>query len=293
MSIQPFNRRVELDLFGVPEWQASQEGSQKVLLTGDGTPNGLRIRFDIRKQLPATCSPSTIRIYNLSQGLRQSLQKSQAKVVLRVGWNNTGLQQIFSGSILSATSERDGADIATTITSLSGWGGLSRAQVAKTFSAGISLKEMVKWIAEQIPGVVVDPAWIELKKIQMGKYTYDGFAGDWLDELSRVYAFSWTIIDGKFRAIDDNKAFPAVRTVGTDNGLLLRAEPMLAGITQINYGTTIDALLMPELNVGDSVQLQSKLNPQLNKLYKIYTLGHSGDTHSTQWTTHIESFKVF
>lgn len=292
---QPYIRHVEVLIGPLAEWKGGGNSKQAVRIFGDGSNSNMRIKFSVKKHIISTASPTIISLYNLSPALRNNLKKSNARVVLNAGWSNTGMVPVFSGSLLAVVNEREGADIITKIISLSGFGGTSRAVVSKAFAGGAKLKSMIANVAKEIPGVTVDTKNIDIQDLSIGNqgWSHAGMATEWLDRLARVYGFSWWINDGVFYAVGDKKALSGGEVLlSSANGFLSRIEPMLASPMQIQAGVSINSLFNPYLQPGKSVRVDSAINPKLNGSYKIHTLSHTGDTHSTQWTSSIESWLV-
>ena len=134
-----------------------------------------------------------------------------------------------------------------------------------------------------------------MKDVLLGSqgYSYTGLASDLLDKLSRVHGFSWWINDGRFYALDDNKTTSEGNVaISSNNGFLMRAEPMLTTPWQKQMGTTIESLFNPYIIPGGSVLLDTKINPSLNGYHKVHELDHIGDTHADEWTTSIKSYLV-
>jgi len=293
---QPFLRRVEVIVGPLAEWRGGGDESIGIRLIGDGTPQNFRIRFQVSKHVISTANPSIVSIYNLSPALRKALQNKEARVLLRAGYDNTGMVEVFGGSLLAAVSQRQGPDIVTDLISLAGWGGVVRSAVAKSFSRGISVRDIVIDLAKSIPGVSVDPKLIRIVDANIGSqgWSFAGPANDALDRIARVYGFNWWIDSGIFHAVGDNAALLTGTTpkISSKNGYLLRAEPMLASPFQVKTGVSISSLFNPYVQPGRFVALESEMNPSLNGQYKVHTLSHNGDTHSSQWSTEIQSWVV-
>lgn len=295
MSQQPFLRQVEVEIGPLQEFQGGGDSRQSIYLFGDGSPETFRIKFNIQKHIISTASPTTISIYNLGPKMRSALQKSGIQIVVRAGWMNTGMVNVFKGSLLACVHQREGADIVSTLISLAGFGGTSKAVISRTFSGGMRLRDVLKTIAGEIEGITIDPKCIQVKDLTIGPQgqSFAGQPADWLDKLARVCNFSWWIDEGVFYALDDGDYYRGGDVlISSANGFLLRAEPMLASPMQMQAGVSIQALFNPHIRPGHIVQLESGLNPLLNGGYKIHTLSHNGDTHSTQWTTSTETWLV-
>ena len=295
-----FLRQVYVEISSLPEWQMSGGGAgdSTVKLFGNGSFDQLRIKFTLHKQMPDAAIPSSIQIYNLSKELRGELSKvSGAKVRVSAGWANAPVVEVFTGSMLYATHQREGADIITTLFVLSGWGSSHQNSCTKTSAAGTSIRDMLLNILNDpgLPGITVDSKNIVISDKCVGNqgWTYAGSVRDALNELSRRYGFSWWIDQNVFYASDDSAgALPGGEvTISSKNGNLLRAEPMLSLAPDRNqqYGITITSLFEPRLKAGFSVKLESELNPQLNRSYTILNLTHVGDTHSDAWVSQVEA----
>lgn len=289
-----WSRAIQVEISSLEEWRGG-DGPVAATLFGDGSDRNLRIGFSVSKHMISTGSPSTVDVYNLSPGLRAALQKSEAKITLRAGWSTTGLVHVFSGSLLNVVHQRRGADIVTTLISLAGWGAQNRSPISQTHNGGSKLKDVVISIASEMPGLTIEQQLVRIKEGALGPqgWSFLGPAPEALDRLARVYGFSWWVADGIFHALDDDKTFDETATIkiSPESGLL-RAEPMLASPFQVQTGVTIQSLFNPYIQPGRSVILESKVNPNINRSYRVHTLHHEGDTHSSQWTTNIESWIV-
>ena len=295
MSQQPFLRQIEVEIGPLQEWQGGGDSRQSIHLFGDGSPDTFRIKFNIQKHIIATASPTTIGIYNLGPKLRSTLQTGGAQVTIRAGWLNTGMVNVFKGSLLACIHQREGADIVTTLISLAGYGGTSKAIISRTFSGGSRLRDVLKSIASEVEGLTIDPRCIQVRDLTIGPQgqSFAGQPTEWLDKLARVCGFSWWIDEGVFYALDDGEVFQGGEVlINSSNGFLLRAEPMLATPMQKQAGVSIQSLFIPYVRPGHKVRLETALNPLLDGSYKIHSLSHNGDTHSTQWTTSTETWLV-
>jgi hypothetical protein len=295
-----FLRQVYVAISSLPEWKMSggDAGASTVKLFGDGSFDQLRIKFTLHKQQPDAAIPSSIQIYNLSKELRGELSKvSGAKVKVSAGWANAPVVEVFTGSMLYATHQREGADIITSLFVLSGWGSAHQAACIKTSAQDATVKDLVLEILNDpgLPGITVDPKNIVIADQSFGNqgWTFAGSVRDALNKLSSIYGFSWWIDQNVFYASDDTAgALPGGEVViSSKEGNLLRAEPMLSLAPDRNqqYGITITSLFEPRLKAGFSVKLESELNPQLNRSYTILNLTHVGDTHSDAWISQVEA----
>lgn len=294
-NIQPLSRQVEVLIGPLAEWQGGGQQDQAIRMYGDGTNEHFRIKFSIPKHIVSTASPTKISIYNLSPESRGALKLRGLQVIINIGWENVGMLSLFQGSLLTSVSGSDGSDIITDLLCRAAVGAISRTTLSKTFGANYHLSDMLIDIAKELPNVSVDKKLIKVKNVSMGNqgYSFAGSANDLLDELSRVHGFSWWINDNLFHALDDEKVFTRRHVIiSANNGFLNRAEPILATPFQKQTGISIDSLLNPLVEPGGSVQLESRINPALNGTHKAIWVTHSGDTHSDEWSTSIQTWTI-
>ena len=293
----PYLRIVRVVIGPLEEWRGGGDEALGLQFVGDGSQTGFRIKFYVYSHVISTATPTLIQIYNISPEQRSRLQKSGLQVSIYAGWYNTDLALLHTGSLLAVVNKREGADIVTCLMTNAGFLGMAQTIVSLVFTSGASIKEIVQALAEHIPGVAVDVKNIAIDpSLQVGPQGYCSYGpvNEALDRLGRVYGFSWRIENKVFYATTDG--VPLVTGIKpvftTDNGTLLRIEPMLAGAFQVKTGVSISAILNPWVKPGGLVAVKSRVNPSLDGDYVVHSLSHSGDTHSMQWETDIESWVV-
>jgi len=315
-SLQPWIRQVELIIGPLLGWRTGDDAvegplqPEVVRIRSNGDLDSLRVRFTVHKHGLGTSVPTHIDVYNLSQTLRNALRTQGLAVVLNVGWqSDSDLTKIFSGNLQASYSRREGPDIITTLLCMDAGGALMRTYVPPPrvdggdsdlydyFSApGTTIKDAVLFLAANFPDVALDPENVQIDDeliIGPGGHSYYGLVMDCLDDLARAYGFSWTVVNGAFRATMDGKPLqgPVVR-VDSANGFLLRAEPVFSSVFQVPVGLIIQTMLDPRINPEGVIELVSAVNPSLTGDYMATTVVHSGDTHSTQWVTTSEVMLV-
>lgn len=290
----PFLRKLVLTIGPVAEWQGATSGGGDVLeLVSDGTQKSFKITASINKTVMGVPNPSTIAIYNLSAKTRGGIQKGLTKVVLEAGWHNTTMHTVLQGSIMSVVNQKQGVDTITQISVLQGYGGMVRGISSKSYGEGVPVKEALKDMAKDMPGVNVTDTLIKDIKGYIGKggWSFAGLAKDGLTKLSEEFGFSWTVEGGSLRALGDKATFDSVVTLNGQNGGLQEIAPVLQGPTQTQTGVKIKALYVPSVTAGGIVRVESVVNPQMNGDYKVHTINISLDTFSETWNMNIDSFR--
>lgn len=304
---QPWLRQIDVTVGSIPDWKQDPQSSGPPVpvalhVYSDGTQDTLRVRFNIHKHWSGITTPSTVQIYNLSSTLRNSLMAGSgsrrqgtqgAQVILKAGWLNGQLQTLFTGALWGAWNRREGADIVTTLACLSNLPP-KMATIQKAYAPLSSLKSVITDIAQNIPGITIDPVLISIDTVrQIGKrgMSISGTAEECLNVLSREFGFSWVVMDGVFEASMDKSdaAFMgSVVQINSKNGTLLRTEPILVSPWQEQAGISIETFLNPAISPRRTIELDSKVNPRLTGSYMAHTVTHTGDTHSSVWDTHVE-----
>jgi hypothetical protein len=291
-AMRPWLRRIVVTLGPLEEWRG-QKGGTTVQMESDGTPNGLKITGTFSKTIMGMPNPSEVSVFNLAHDTRDAIRSSLTMIRVHVGWKNTEMHIVFQGSVLSAVSERNGVDIVTKISAIPGYGAMVRGTSSKTWAAGTPVKDVVKELAQDMPGLVIDDSGIEGVKGKIGGkgWTYAGNTKDALTELANEHGFSWHIEDGEFRAVGDKASFGGFVELNGQDGGLISVVPMLSGPQQQQTGVKIKAIYVPGVAAGSSVKVNSVVSPKLNGTYRVNTCNISVDSHSDQWTMDIESFK--
>lgn len=290
-SNTPFIRQVELLVGPLSEDAGGGSTSDALRIFSDGSRNGLRVKFSIKKTLTGAPNASVIEVMNLKRESMERIRASLAKVRLSVGWKNTGLSLLASGGILSSLTEKDGTDSATKMQVLDGYGGQVKGVTNKTFGGNSSISDVVKELAQSMPGVNIGDIDVD-GLIGSGGLSISDRSADALDKIASQYGFSWSVQDGTFQAIQDTRTFNRVSEISTRSRNLIRAVPILSGPMQIESGVEITAVMDSRVSPGNQVKLESAVNPNLNGIYKIHEVDFEGDTMDNNWIMKIRSFKI-
>ena len=290
-ALHPWLRRIVVTLGPLEEWRGQLSG-EVVRFESDGTPKGLKVTGTFQKTLMGMPSPSTISVYNLARDTRDAIRGSLTKISVQVGWQNTELHTLFQGSVLSAVSERSGADITTRISAIPGYGAMVRGVSSKTYAAGMPVKDVVKDLAADLPGLAVSDSGLAGLEGSLGSsgWSFAGSTKDGLTQLAGEYGFSWSIDDGQFRAVGDKASFGGFVELNGKEGGLISVVPALTGPLQVQNGVKIKAIYVPGIVAGSSVRVNSDVSPKLNGTYRVHTCDISIDAYSDQWTMDIDSF---
>lgn len=291
MTDRPLIRQAELLIGPLSEDAGGGPTSQALRIFSDGSRTGLRVSFSVKKTLISAPNASEIKVYNLAPNSRERIRASLARVRLNVGWQNVGISTLTNGGLLSAVTEKQGPDFITSFQALDGYGGQVKGVANDTFEGAQGVSEVVRTLAAKMPGVQIGRIDIDGRLGGRGR-VFSGRASEELDKMARQYGFSWSVQNGVFQAIQDNRSFNRVHLISYRDRNLVKASPVLNGPMQQLTGVEITAILDPRVSPGDTVQLESQNNAQLNGRYKVHEIDYDGDTYDQTWLMVIRSFKT-
>lgn len=273
MSIQLFNRVVEVRI-GI----ASQG-----VFTGFATLfKDRRISFSVERsnrRPPNTCS---ISIYNLDQTSR-SVCETANFVQLFAGYGEVG-SLIFQGDIArrGVTTERNGADLVTTIEGGDGELTYTESRFDRSYSPGTPNSLILTDILTQMglglaPGVALPP-------LTYGTgVTFYGWAADALEQICSDVGLSYSIQDGNVQILGE-------ATTRADTAVLLSSATGLIGSPQqTDDGISVEALLNPSIIPGRVLLLQT---PRISGFYKAGKTKHQGDNYNGPFSTSTECTRI-
>lgn len=293
LTAPPYLRRIVVEFGPLEEWRGLATG-QTVRFEGDGTMRGLHVSGSFQKTVMGMPSPSTLTVRNLSRDTRDAIREGMTRVTVRAGWQNKELHTVFQGSVLSAVSERSGADIVTKISAAPGHGALIKGISSRSFKEGTPVGEVVRALARDLPGVAVSASAVHgiPGAINKGGWSFAGQTKDALTQLANEYGFSWNIDNGAFKAVGDKAMFGGVTELRGNGGGLIGVTPLLGGPMQKRTGVKIKAVYIPGVTAGSGVRVASVVSPKLNGLYRVHTCDISIDSHSDAWTMDIDALTL-
>ncbi len=274
-----------------------------VVVAPVGSPLGLdvselRCEFKCKKTLKPDPNTCEIKIYNLSENSRHTLE-SAAKLVVRLeaGYIETGTSQLFLGEVRSAFTVAEGdGDIVTTITTGDSEKEMQEAKLHMTVAAGMSADVVLAAIAAALkvsPGNLAQAAALLKLKGATAMFgvqgsAVSGNAARMLTDLCRSGGLEWSIQDGVLQILDKNK--PLVQ-----QAVLLSPDTGLVGSPAVDYsassktkkgGITVKAktFIIPELAPGRLVVMKSRF---VTGGFRIEEIEYEGDTAGEAWYAHL------
>lgn len=274
-----FLRYCQLIIGPLADWQTGGASGEAIRIIADGTNQNLRVAFNATKGITGSPNKIDIGIWGLSQATRMAIRGNLTKVQVMAGYSSSGasLGLVASGAILSSIPERKGPDIVLKLTALDGYGGMVRGAYSRAFGGQTPISSVVSDIAANLPGVTVGLIDVDGNLFQKGQQ-FSGATADQLNSLADQYGFSWSVQDGVFQAISDDRDSGRSFLFTSDRNLL-SAAPLLNGPMADNVGVEITAKFDARMKPGDQMIIQSSVNPLLDGSYKVTSVNLQFDSH--------------
>lgn len=253
-------------------------------VTGKGWEiTDLNISFDVMKTSDSAGSQSnhaTVRIWNLARGKQSVLEKGKAQVVLKVGYQPTGLTFLFSGEAVTVQTKKEGPDVITEMKITPSFTELSNIRISQTIPAGKTVKDVIDAVVAKVPTIRKTVANGDyLSKTLPDGYSMLGSPFAILNELSKAYKLEWNIEDNTLYISDVGKSWMTQTeksfVISQDTGLINRPYSSSDDNSEntSSKGLTFQCLLNPKLKAGGIIRL---VYEDLSGYYKVDSLKHSG-----------------
>lgn len=293
-ALRLFNRTVELTIYAQP-----------APLTGTTTPapnfftqlsnaiqiTGLRVKFEIKKNLGKEPNTCTCSVYNLSEDTRRALDKKPLYATLRAGYDGVP-RLMFSGHISFAQSRRDGTEWETKIQIGDGQRAFACARMSRSYSGTVTAYQVVNDCAASMgmrlpPEAQKDPA---LKQPLSASIVAHGPTRDVLTRLLAPYGYGWSMQNGRLVILSDLQTTGvAPRIIDQEAGMIGSPERGVPRRPGDPSDVSVECLLYPEIQPGERIEVDSD---SLTGQFKVTDVGHVGDTHGSEWLTRIKALPL-
>lgn len=271
---------------------------------------GLRVTFDIEKTATPRPNNSKLVIYNLAPATRAMMEKPDTKCILSAGYTeDRGALLMFSGAVDFAYTQKIQADIATTLELHDGHVALRDTMVSIGQGKGASAKAVIKSTAGQLGmPLVMDEALTD--RTWGHGFSYYGPARHALKRVTAAAGMEWSVQNGALQVVPaGGTTLRQAIVLGGESGLIGPPErtrkgqeqaalvkdlatganpvnkPLLSAQRRKFDGWRVKSLLMPTINPGDPVILNSAY---VQGSFRAETVRHTGDSEGGDWQTEIE-----
>ena len=273
--------------------------------------NNLHIGFSIDKDTTKESNKAKLEIYNLSDATRKKIEVPDTEVEIYAGYERAGGAILaFKGTVTYGFTRDAGTDCITTLDLADGTTAMRDSYCSLSYAPGTSAKTIIQRCANEmgVPVVYGDDVG-ELESYKNG-FSYYGQADGALTEICNALGLSWSIQNNILNII-------LAGGTSTNRGLVFSPQSGLVGvperIVQAEYksnksnpkklqkekakkeeprkkaGWKIQTLLVPSVNPGDMVKVESKW---ITGWFRVEKVSHRGDYNGTNWGSAMELIEV-
>jgi len=264
---------------------------------------GLRIVFEVTKQLLGYPNTAVLKVYNLSESTRTLLRFPGTRVELLAGYEGS-VSRVFLGDLVNVNDVRENPDTVTTIWARDGFTAYANALSSVSFAAGTSLRQVVSKAYTDLKAsaatLLQGSSAVPEKKI-VSSMAFSGPTVALLNKMGEDHGFIWFIRDNSLVLIPVRASDASVPVV-----LINRTTGMVGSPTITEIGADVEMLLNPSIQPAGVVQIQSDfarvslgdlLYRPINKtlgegLYRVNQVIHRGDTRGNDWSSSITGVKL-
>lgn len=278
----------------------------------------IRLTFDIAKTAGEAPNDAKITLYNLAAGTRGALEEPNLRCVLYAGYAEEGGPLLMaSGSVVYAYTRFEQPDVITELTVKDGYIEVRDTAVSIGLGPGAQASAIIRDIARQmgLPLVMADD--VPDRRWEQG-FSFYGAARTALHKVTQGTGLEWSIQNQQLQvvqrlgttrrqavvlAVDTGLLGQPERTreaatekaasKGQAKGQAKAAEPASAASAasakpasgqQQRDGWKVKSLLLPTINPGDLVKVESRT---VDAWQRVETVHHTGDSEGGDWQTEL------
>jgi len=253
--------------------------------------HSLAVDFSVKKSLRREPNEASITIWNLGREHRAAIAAmgSGADVILKVGYRETGLEQIFSGDLRASPAQWEGPQVRVMLEGSDGGTAYRSARIQRSFAPGTTVGTVLTAAVEALGvGAGNLPQLRSSLRLTSTGETYPGgtaLSGPARDEVNRIVrgcGGTWSIQNGSFQL---RLTGPVRRTA-----LRISAQTGMVGspVQETERGRTTtkaEVLMLPGMYPGRIVQLESR---EVNGNFEIFRVEYKGETRGNAWGAMLE-----
>jgi hypothetical protein len=282
------------------------------LLVGKGGGQGveivapLRVTFQIEKTAKEEPNYHTIRVFNLAPERRREFERPDIRVELHAGYaQEDGPLLMAAGAVVDAYTYFDGPDVVTELRVADGYIEIRDSAVSLGYGPGITSSAVLRDLSTQmkLPLLlgedVPDRSWAN-------GFSFYGPSRAALHKITAGSGSEWSIQNQQLqivakRGVTRRGAF----VLAADSGLIGYPErthknaqekakvtdkdtgkdKRLVSAKQQRNGWRVTSLLLPTINPGDLVKMESR---SVEGFYRADKVTHNGDSEGGDWQTELD-----
>ena len=282
------------------------------LLVGKPNQKGLEIRqpmrvtFEVSKDAQEEPNDHKIRIYNLAADTRRALEEPGLRCVLYAGYAEEGGPLLMaSGSVVYAYTWYELPDVVTELAVKDGYTEVRDTAISIGLGAGALASAIIRDVARQmgLPLVMADD--VPDRRWQQG-FSFYGAARTALHKVTQGTGLEWSIQNQQLQVVGRRGTTRRKALVlAADTGLIgypertreaarekarvrdsqTNDDVRLVSARQQLDGWRVTSLLLPTINPGDLVKLESRT---VQAFQRVEAVRHYGDSAGGDWQSELQ-----
>lgn len=268
----------------------------------------LRVTFEVEKNTEEEPNFHKIRVYNLKPERRREFEQSDMSVRLYAGYEEEdGALLLAAGAVVDAFTFFDGPDVVTELHVLDGYIEIRDTAVSLGYSGGVTSQTILSDVARAM-GLPLLLGEDVPQRSWPGGFSFYGPARNALHKATAGSGSEWSIQNGQLqviakRGVTKRQAF----VLAADSGLIGYPErttenarekakvkdqttgndARLVSAQQQRHGWRVTSLLLPTVNPGDVVIVQSRTS-HASGAWRVDSIAHNGDSDGGDWTSELQ-----
>lgn len=268
----------------------------------------LRIVFEVAKNTDEEPNFHNIKVYNLKPEHRREFERKDTRIVLYAGYaQEQGALLLAAGSVVDAFTYFDAADVVTELRVADGYIEVRDTAVSLGYGPGIASSTILRDIAKQmgLPLLLGDEV---PERTWANGFSFYGAARTALHKVTAGAGAEWSIQNQELQVIAKRGVTRREAIVlAADSGLIGYPErthenarekatvkdqqsgkdARLVSAKQERHGWRVTSLLLPTVNPGDVVKLESRTFAATG-FWRAEAVTHNGDSEGGDWQTELQ-----
>lgn len=266
----------------------------------------MRITFDIEKNAAEEPNFHTIRVFNLQPDRRRDFEEKDLRVRLYAGYGEEdGPLLMAAGAVVDAYSFHDGPNVVTELRVADGYVEIRDTAVSLGYSEGVTSSTILQDLAGQMGLPLLLGEDVPERSWTNG-FSFYGPARAALHKVVAGTGSEWSIQNQELqviakRGVSRRQAF----VLASDSGLIGHPErthenarekakvkdqttgndARLVSARQQRQGWRVTSLLLPTINPGDLVKMESRT---VSGFWRAESVKHQGDSDGGDWQTELQ-----
>mgnify|MGYP003599185150 CR=1 FL=1 len=266
----------------------------------------LRVTFDVDKNTQEEPNFHTIRVFNLKPERRKEFEQPDMRVRLYAGYaEEDGALLLAAGAVVDAHSYYDGPTVVTELRVADGYIEIRDTAVSLGYEAGVASSTVLRDLARQMGLPLLLGADVPERTWANG-FSFYGPARNALHKIVAGAGAEWSIQNQELQVIAKRGVTRRQAIVlAADSGLIgypqrthenarekatvtdktTGKDKRLVSAKQQRHGWRVTSLLLPTVNPGDLVKMESRT---VEGFWRVESLRHAGDSHGGDWQTELQ-----